>query len=156
MPDLYNLPASDFNNLSQLVGSLTSSHAAGPSPGSPTYNQSGLGSPVANLALAGLVGGQDTIGGQVVNSGNNNGLAGWTVYLSDLADSTGPTAGEATTTTDANGYFHFLVVPWHLLCTCGCRPRLDEQRQQPDRRRSRSTPTGDQTQTTASFQFQTT
>ena len=155
MPDLYNLPASDFNNLSQLVGSLTSSHAAGPSPGSPTYNQSGLGSPVANLALAGLVGGQDTIGGQVVNSGNNNGLAGWTVYLSDRADSTGPTAGEATTTTDANGYFHFLVAPGTYYVHVVAAPGWTSSGSSPSTPIAFNTD-GDQTQTTASFQFQTT
>ena len=124
MPDLYNLPASDFNKITYLYDGSQSA-------GNATYNQSGLGSPVANLLLAGLAGGQNTISGQVVNSGSNNGLAGWSVYLSNSATSTAPLPGEATTTTDANGYFHFLVARRNLLCACRYRTRLEADQQRP-------------------------
>jgi hypothetical protein len=101
LPDLYNLPASDFNKVTYLDNGSVSN-------GSTNYNQSGLGTPIANRLIPGLVGGTDTISGTVTDA-TGAGLAGFTVYLATNGNGQHP--GEASTTTDANGNYSFLVAP---------------------------------------------
>ena len=77
------------------------------------YNPwSGLGSPVANLLIPDLAGGKNTIGGTLTNSrtAGQPGLANWTVFL-DLNGDGVLEPGEASTTTNAQGNYRFLVAP---------------------------------------------
>ncbi len=101
LPMLYDLPASDFNKIMYLYDGSTSL-------GDAIFNQSGLGSPVANRLIPGLVGGHDTISGQVIANGIPG--TGWTVYLA-TAPNAPLSSQSASTTTDANGNFNFLVAP---------------------------------------------
>jgi hypothetical protein len=103
LPLLYNLPASDFHKITHLDNGSTSQ-------GSSTYNQSGLGSPVANLLIPGLVGGQNTITGIVWAGANHVGLANVTVYL-DVHDTGQLAPGDPTTTTGPDGSYSFVVAP---------------------------------------------
>jgi subtilase family serine protease len=83
LPLLYELPSSDFHDIT--------SGNNGFSAGSGYDLVTGLGTPIANLVVAGLVG--TTVSGTVFNDVNSNGvqdsgesgLAGWTVY-DDLND----------------------------------------------------------------------
>jgi hypothetical protein len=101
LPMLYNLPASDFNK-------ITYQYNGTQSVGNATFNQSGLGSPIANRLVPGLVGGHNTISGQVIANGIPG--AGWTIYLSSTAGAP-LTPQQAIVTTDVNGYYSFLVAP---------------------------------------------
>jgi len=97
---LYILPDSDFNKMVYVDN-------GGLSIGSATYNQSGLGTPVANRLIPGLAGGHNTITGQVKAGA---GQKGWQVYLSPTPD-TPYHAGLASTITGEDGSFSFLVAP---------------------------------------------
>ena len=119
---LYHLPSSDFHQITQLDdGSATE----------PGYNlHTGLGSPVANLLAADLIGGElnasnQLVGGKVTISGtvfhdlnlnghlasNDPGLAGLTVTLGSINQTGQFVAGTAMTTTNASGGFSFVVAP---------------------------------------------
>jgi len=105
LPMLYKLPASDFHDITTGNNGF---------PAGPGYDLvTGIGTPVANLLVPGLVGTPlDSISGQVFNDLNGNGsqdpgepgLANWTVYL-DVAGTGVYQTGDPVTTTDANGDF---------------------------------------------------
>lgn len=102
LPMLYQLPATDFHKITQYDNGTAL-------PGA--YNMAaGLGSPIANRLVPHLIGGLNTISGQVAMQGTSKGMAGWTVYF-DANQNGVPNAGEAQTTTNANGNFSFLVAP---------------------------------------------
>lgn len=102
LPMLYQLPAADFNKITQLDdGTIV--------PGA--YNTSvGLGTPVANRIVAGLAGGHDIISGRMTRAGTSQGLQGWVVFFDANGNNT-PDANEGQTLTDATGGYSFLVAP---------------------------------------------
>jgi Bacterial Ig-like domain (group 3)/SdrD B-like domain/Domain of unknown function (DUF4214) len=121
---LYQLPAADFHQISQLDDGTATE---------PGYNlHTGLGSPVANLLVADLIGGvlnadNQLVGGKTTISGtvfddlnlngqfapNDPGLAGWTVTLGSIQPGqfVPGTSAAASTTTNASGGFSFVVAP---------------------------------------------
>ncbi len=124
LPLLYQLPSSDFHKITQLDDGTAIQ---------PGYNlHTGLGSPVANLLVADLVGGQlnasnQLVGGKITISGtvfndlnlngqlasNDPGLANWTVTLGSIQNGqfVADTSAAASTTTNASGGFSFVVPP---------------------------------------------
>ena len=124
LPLLYQLPSSDFHKITQLDDGTAIQ---------PGYNlHTGLGSPVANLLVADLIGGQlnasnQLVGGKITISGtvfndlnlngqlasNDPGLAGWTVTLGSIQNGqfVPGTSAAASTTTNASGGFSFVVAP---------------------------------------------
>lgn len=106
LPKLYDLAGTDaFNPIDSFDSSSTISDAFG------DYNPwAGLGSPVANLLLADLVGGQNTIAGSVTDGPAQTGVANVTVFL-DADDDKTLDANEPTTLTAADGSYSFIVAP---------------------------------------------
>jgi len=124
LPLLYQLPSSDFHKITQLDDGTAIQ---------PGYNlHTGLGSPVANLLVPDLIGGQlnasnQLVGGKITISGtvfndlnlngqlasNDPGLAGWTVTLGSIQNGqfVPGTSAAASTTTNASGGFSFVVAP---------------------------------------------
>jgi hypothetical protein len=103
LPMLYQLPATDFNAITQL-----SNGVAIP----PGYNvHTGLGSPVANLLAPDMIGGHNTISGTLTNSVAGGPLIGWTVFLDTNGSGVYQQGVDAATTTDANGNYSFVVAP---------------------------------------------
>ena len=124
LPLLYQLPSSDFHKITQLDDGTATQ---------PGYNlHTGLGSPVANLLVPDLVGGQlnasnQLVGGKITISGtvfnhlnlngqlasNDPGLANWTVTLGSIQNGqfVPGTSAAASTTTNASGGFSFVVAP---------------------------------------------
>jgi subtilase family serine protease len=109
LPALYQLPATDFHDIT----SGSNGFSAGPGYDLVT----GRGSPIANLLVPALVG-TESISGAVFQDNNGDGvfdsgdlpLAGQTVYL-DTNNNGVLDAGEPSTVTGANGNYLFSNVP---------------------------------------------
>jgi hypothetical protein len=109
LPALYQLPATDFHDIT----SGSNGYSAGPGYDLVT----GRGSPIANVLVPALVG-TESISGTVFQDNNGDGvfdsgdlpLAGQTIYL-DTNNNGVLDAGEPSTVTSANGNYLFSNVP---------------------------------------------
>jgi hypothetical protein len=120
LPELYALAGtSDFNEVLTVAAPAKGGTPTSISPLFGAYNPwAGLGSPVANLLAADLIGGKRTISGTVflnadgsgVPDSTNPGLPGLTVFL-DANGNGRLDPGEAATTTGPDGAYEFLVAP---------------------------------------------
>ena len=121
LSDLYGLAGTgDFHSLTQLNGlDSNQDDKTVLAPVFANYSAlAGLGSPVANLLIPDLAGGQHTISGTVFNDLDGKGspgdmnpsLAGVTVYL-DARNDGQLDPGDPSTTTDSSGNYQFVVAP---------------------------------------------
>lgn len=105
LPRLYELNSADFHD-------ITSGTTDGPTPVSagPGYDLvTGLGTPVANLLVPALAGG-NTVTGTIENAGTGTGISGFTVF-SDFYQSGTVQGTDISETSGSNGTFEFTDMP---------------------------------------------
>ncbi len=103
LPQLYQLPASDFHKISQLDD--------GTNVPANFNTQAGLGTPVTNRLVPDMLGGLNTIQGTVSETVTGSALAGWTVYLDANQDGVFEPGVEGSAVTGEDGTYTLLVSP---------------------------------------------